>query len=290
MSTLHVPSLAWLALASTLTGCLETTSCPQSMPNRVGGRCVPDELVDAGRDSHVEVPDAGPCGACSVDRPHCDEDTETCVACLEDVHCPLATAPHCAAGTCGACTNEAQCAGRTGAPECDPTSGACVACTPAAEAVLCGDNSCDTATGACTETMRGSIGACMACVADSECAPDHRCIAMRFAGLPHGAYCLKRFSTGCSPPYGNRLEDRESLSSAAPDDYCGIDEAETTCEAVVAFSDACPTGLDTECASEGAVCGSVVGIANRCTYPCDDSLQCPSERPCPTGGGYCGGT
>ncbi|AKF06544.1 hypothetical protein DB32_003693 [Sandaracinus amylolyticus] len=276
--------------AAMLAGCPETTSCPEGQ-RYFGAECVPG--LDGGHDGAQEPidagPDAGPCaGECDLD--HCDVSSGRCLECLGDDECTNASAPVCSVGECGDCTTDDQCS-RLGLHECH--EGGCVDCTPETEEAVCPPAFvCDPADGSCSETaVRGMVGACGACIADSHCGEGFDCVPMNYMGTPRdGGYCLRRLSLGCSRPYSVPIAGRRTLSGKTGEMYCGIDEAVTTCEAVLVFGEDCPSGLATDCTSApGAVCGTVAGIANTCTYACADNLQCPMLRTCPDASDYCGG-
>jgi hypothetical protein len=163
------------------------------------------------------------------------------------------------------------------------------------EEELCNGKSCNPATLTCTNTNVDSRDFCESCVADSECTdgdtndPTARCIALDFNGGAHGSYCLKRQSKTCARPYGITI-NAESISDAPDEDYCGIDQDTTTCEAVLDMvaSTSCSGGTDAECGDgEGGQCKTVGGIGNTCTIPCDVANQCPNALTCTGGMPYC---
>ncbi|UJR80845.1 hypothetical protein [Sandaracinus amylolyticus] len=283
--------LAWIVLAATmLGGCPETTSCPEGQRYSETEGCVgnADGGGDGGLNGRDSGPDAGPCGG-ECDLEHCDVSSGRCLECLGDVECTTSEAPVCTAGECGECTTDEQCT-RLGLHECH--EGACVDCTPDTEEAICTPTFVCLPDGSCSDSdVRGSVGPCGACVADSHCAVGYDCVPMNFAGTPReGAYCLRRMSLGCSRPYGVPITARTTLSGVTGETYCGINEALTTCEAVLAFAQECASGLASDCTSApGAICGVVGGIPNTCTYPCTDALQCDSSRLCPDASDYCGG-
>lgn len=240
------------------------------------------------------------CVACLADADcttpaagRCDTTTNRCEPCTADVHCQhLTTTPAChePTGKCTAtCHGATTCANVSGASTCDVGLGLCVECSTADESD-CGVTSCNPKTNTCTGTERQSVVTCGACAADSECVADHRCVPLLYQGVEHGSYCLKIASTGCAEPFGLSIS-RESASGAAVEAYCGIDEALTTCEAVLALTDneKCEGGTDEECAAIGGVCRTVGTIANRCTYLCSVAADCPSSRNCSGSPKYCGG-
>jgi hypothetical protein len=246
----------------------------------------------------------------------CNTQTSRCVACLSDAQCTSASAARCDGelGECVECNQGSQCSGVDDLPQnpnaCD--DGLCVDCTPETESETCpGGKSCNPETRRCTNTDVGSRDVCETCVADSECGVDgvpseeHRCVPMYYPGpptrFPDGAtgFCLKTFAPGgCEQPYAITISDRASLSDPTLRSYCGINEALATCSAVRAleFNQTCPSGDDTDC-PVGGLCRDVGGLANRCTYLCNDVVEC-KESPVPgstcgsSGSGgddYCGG-
>jgi hypothetical protein len=235
-------------------------------------------------------------GACTGATPVCESQSNTCVACNVDPDCAEAT-PACGLPqhTCGKCTEDADCT-RFG-KVCDEAAGSCVACTIDSEAMQCGNKSCDPAKKMCTQTVRTTVQQCNACVADSECVADHRCIEMFFGtGVTRvslGGRCMKRHATGCAFPYGGDPINRQSLSGAAAENYCGLAESRTTCEAIRKLEQGtnCSVGGDQACGVPGAICRRVNGVDDLCTYACGVSAECPAEISCPPGIGndkYCG--
>ena len=233
-----------------------------------------------------------------TETPECDTGSGVCVECTANGQCALETASRCDEKTCVACEGNTDCAHIRGKTVC--SQGICVECTVANEDV-CSGKSCDPATNECTTTNVGSVGTCERCVADSECVggnqadPDRRCVPMMFDGIPRpDGFCLKRVTKGCSTPYGVALSDLSSLSGAAPDTYCGIDQDTTRCEAVLDMvnDEPCANGLDTSCGcardedgnclatGQGGLCETVGAFPNRCTIPCESAAQCLSIHTC----------
>jgi hypothetical protein len=233
--------------------------------------------------------------ACTGTTPACDTQANACVACNTDSHC-AESSPACSLPqhTCGKCTEDADCT-RFG-KVCHEMTGTCVACTVDSEAAQCGDKSCNPATKQCTQTVRKTIQQCDACVADSECLTDHRCIEMFFglgaARVSLGGRCMKRGVTGCMFPYSGAPINRQSLSGATTESYCGVAEERTSCEAIRKLQQgaSCSTGGDQTCGAPGALCRRVNNTDDLCTYTCEASAECPSVFACPTSGNdkYCG--
>lgn len=242
---------------------------------------------------------SAPCdGACSGDTPLCDETKMECVACLDHDNCTDAGTAKCDDGTCVACDDSAQCVGVTDLDVCD--EGLCVECN-VVDATACeGGETCDLLANECIDVAAGSVGNCEACSNDDQCEADHRCIALDFQGQPHGHYCLMK-QPGCDNPFLATV-NKPSLNGVAATNYCGVSEDLATCEAIEALIDdwRCPSGMDGMCgpvnmaevAVPGALCETVSGGANRCTYACSVGGQCPTGVMCGDGGGssdYCGG-
>lgn len=294
--------------------CIEATGACVQCRNALD--CAPGEHCLVATGQCVGCLDVSHCAG-RASASFCEPATNECSGCRDGVDgdcnnvpglnvCQLGTCVQCAgtrraacgetAAACGAsfscegCKADADC--QRFSKVCDEATGSCVACTVDSEAAQCGGKSCNPATHACTQTDRASVELCSRCVADSECKPDHRCIPMNFQGASRGGYCMKRVTGGCSPPFGVPIK-RASLSGAAAEDYCGISEGKTSCEAVLALrSDrVCADGQASQCGAEGAVCGNVNHLTPpRCSYACDVSAECPAPFPCPMSGmdKYCG--
>lgn len=246
-------------------------------------------LVDAADSANNECVGCVDSEDCSGALGTCDEENHECVGCLMDSDCDDPAMAKCDTGTntCVECDSSTQCEG-TGENEC--VAGACVECTEGTAETHCDDNSCNPATNECTETERGSVLDCGRCVGDAECMDtDARCVPMNYMGTerPDG-YCLRLSSATCTRPYGTTLITAVSLSGEAEAEYCGIDQATTTCDAVRALreSRACTGGDVSLCANDGARCEMVGAFADRCTYSCGTPDQCPTGVTCD--GEYCG--
>lgn len=326
-------------LASCLTALALLSACVETTPACGGGlvrdevdACVPEPGEDAGRgdagdagepeDAFVPA-DAGPCEPACTGGEVCAEveagtfecvdcvgdgdcggrycSAFTCVDCVEHAHCTEPEAAQCVSGSCVPCAAPAHCAGTT-AGICDTTRtpATCVECT-LSDSDACGTGStCDLFTNACVEIALGARGTCMPCSNDLQCAADHRCIRMEYpTGTPRATgHCLRREATGCANPY-RVIFSRASVSGAAAESYCGIDESRTTCEAVLALlgdADCTGDGMCVIGGSEvpvpGAICERVAGTEGKCTYACaGTAAHCPSGISCAgTPQMYCGGT
>jgi hypothetical protein len=178
-----------------------------------------------------------------------------------------------------------------------------VQCTVADESA-CGGKSCNPATKACTNTTRGTLDYCMPCLADSECNggnkadPDARCVPMQFKGVARaGGFCLRRQASTCSAPY-TVIITTASLSGAAVEKYCGIDQAAVTCEAVVDLFNSASCAKDEDCGckrkdksclgpGQGGLCRTLDKGPNLCTYACGQVSQCWSGTTCSGAQPYC---
>jgi hypothetical protein len=195
------------------------------------------------------------------------------------------------------CEDNDDCTHIAGKGVCD--GGACVQCTVEDE-THCAGKSCNPATKTCTTTTLGSRDYCQSCVADSECFggnqadPDARCIPMEFNGeLRPGGFCLRRVSKTCARPYTIAI-GAASLSGATTENYCGIDQANVRCEAVVDLENSrtCGSGADTACGCArdvegnctetgvGGLCRDFVALENQCTYQCGALNHCPQGFTC----------
>lgn len=287
--------LACVAIA----GCRETASCERlEHYDQALGRCVTGAPFDAGSDAPIDAGTDGgpPCGGRCVDADHCDPDTGDCFACIADSECTVATAPLCFAHECVGCENDDRCAELDATrPNCVEGTGECVACTAANETTVCGAFTCDIPTGRCTSIPPAVVGACGACGSDRQCQSAYRCIPMSYRGDPReGGFCLAQSTGSCTTrPWSTVLDDRVSLSGATEADYCGPNESLTTCEAVNALRNSvectAPDAGPATCGDVlGAVCDTVGGNPNRCTYECGVLDDCPAGRTCGDPSGHCG--
>src|SRR5512133_3059183 len=224
--------------------------------------------------------------------PFCNKEKKQCVACLANTDCTNAAISRCdpTTNTCAPCATDNDCTQISGKSLCHSSAtgqpNQCVECTVSNEKACNGDkNSCNPKTSTCTTTPKGSVGKCGACLADSECiganvaAPTTRCVPMKVQGVDRpGGYCLQRAAGGCASPFKVYVS-APSLSDAGSEQYCGINQDATTCEAVsdLIASKACE--LDSNCGNnQGGVCRNFALPAAppdlRCTIPCDSTAQC----------------
>lgn len=270
--------------------CLEPAHCPVSAPV-----CLDDS-----------------CTGCSAtadcngrpDAPVCDPASGACVECNAHTDCRDPEKPTCDQHVCRPCQSDNECAGHAeGATNLDAcVRGQCVDCrvdaTDTKRDYGCPDEvACDPATQRCTGASKRSRDVCAPCVADSECKAGMRCVEMFFADEGSlGGFCLLVVppSPGCPPPYSAAPIMRSSLSGAPKASYCGVTERVSSCAAIKALEEIrlCPGGDADACGARGALCQTAVGTANRCTYACSQSGECPASTPCdgPVGAKYCGGS
>ena len=282
--------------SNTCVGCLDDTSCGGETPacdtttNTCVG-CIDESHCDG--ETPVCNTDTNSCVGClgdeqcSGDTPVCDVSKTTCVGCTENATCTDVNASLCGAGqTCGACEMDADCA-HLGLNRC--VAGVCTACTTATEEQDCGNNAC-LPDGTCGTTPRETLGSCQPCQADNECFADYRCIPMTFGdnAMPHGSFCLKVASTGCEQPY-RVLIDSQSISGAASEEYCGIYQVNTTCEAIDSLRSDTMCSSDDDCGAQGLDDGrcELVGGALGCTISCGNTSQCTAGQTCDIAEQYC---
>jgi hypothetical protein len=213
------------------------------------------------------------------------------VTCSENAHCTSPTGSRCNRDRydCEPCVENADCAHIVGRAYC--VESACVPCTAANEAMVCGPNACNTVTGLCTTTPRSSLERCQPCVADSECMAGLTCAPVDADRGVAGTYCLPRLGSAtelCARPFGDRVVDGTSASGATVT-YCR--HRTSTCEAFRHYSTtgsgAC-TGaeapVDAACGAAGVADGvcRLSGVGNLCTYGCGSDDDCPCGGPGPS--------
>ncbi|QQR88846.1 MAG: hypothetical protein IPJ88_11485 [Myxococcales bacterium] len=232
--------------------------------------------------------------------PECVEDAGPDVSgCVSNAVCLDAGASFCEvdAGICTGCMRDTDCTHISGKNMC--SAGACVQCTPEDESA-CDGKSCDPENNSCTETTVASIDTCEPCVSDTECVADHKCVPLDYDGSFHGNYCMKVLSATCERPYLVVLNKKSVLAGEdeAAEQFCGINESLSSCEAVLAFISPCTTDGScqvggNETPISGALCRTVNGSPSKCTYKCSAPAQCQDTFGCTNSGNgvdYCGGT
>jgi len=185
-------------------------------------------------------------------------------------------------------------------------SESCVECALGEESACTGSKTCDLLAFKCVDVAEGSVLNCQACSNDTQCETGHRCIEMEFNKAAHGYYCLEEVMGSCARPFQVPI-NKPSISGAAAVNYCGIEEDNATCEAVLALLQGwlCPTNTDGMCSPDGmmpeqpvpgAICEQVGVGGDACTYACGTVSECPSSgsgKTCGTGTsqppGWCGG-
>jgi len=239
------------------------------------GACAdPTPVCKEASDTCVECLAPGDCAA--GEETLCDTTSNTCVECLAPADCDTAGASRCAGGACVECEDSNDCAHIAGKGVCD--GGECVQCTTADE-TGCAGKSCNPATNSCTDSNVGSVGTCKPCVADSECTggnvadPTSRCVPMEFNATPRqGGFCLRRVAKTCSKPFQIPIS-ASSLSGAPSESYCGIDQENVRCEAVLDLDMECSTGADT------LARGAQLSAAQRAAESAKRGLWASCEQP-----------
>lgn len=261
-------------------------------------------------------------GACPAALPHCHDAEAVCVECLDDPHCPSSkpecnpvshvcercgsdadcggALPICDAetGACRGCRADAECSARVGTPVCDESAGTCVACTPDSEATACGIYSCHRQTRTCTSTVRGSVGLCHECQADSECGSGDLCVTRTFGTTPLGSYCLRvRTAAGC----GATDTNPGLLPHAFSENVTSVEGVAATvcrprdtisCLALQRFGQGCsaqgsgPTDACGDSRVGDGQCAYFVGSSKyTCSYACVGADDCSAGTACVQAGG-----
>src|SRR5690606_21889736 len=134
--------------------------------------------------------------------PYCDEDAETCVACLDDEHCAessvgsvghdeshacvecqspsdcqSATASARVDDACAPCSQEDECGQLDETPVCAAGEGMCVECLDESD---CGGHVCAPQTHTCTNRLARSLFACEACDHDLDCQEGQLCVEQTY--------------------------------------------------------------------------------------------------------------
>lgn len=243
-----------------------------------GASTTPDAgSVDAGSDASVDVDaggdeDAGPPADAGVDASEAPD-------CTEHADCTDPAAARCEEGACVPCAGDADCVGTGAATLCDldRETATCVECTVEnADACDASTHTCNLVTGACDAVAPGSVGECEACTNDAQCATDFRCIPMELAGVSRGTggYCLQIPAPSCGKQHISQPITRASLNGEEGT-YCGVSEARTTCEAVLALENDQTCEDDADCPETG-LCRAVGVLPGLfCSYPCEPlATQC----------------
>lgn len=290
------------SIALALLGACAETAPACSMPGYVwnGAECLPDPSLDASTRDAADafVPaDAGPCDPACIGGEVCaeiDEGVFDCVQCGSDTDCGDR---FCVSNTCVDCRGHDDCTDPEVA-QCSPT-GSCVPCSNSGQCAGTGGSICDTslATPTCVECNLGNSTACTAgetcdllagrcvtltnrqncetCSNDLQCASGLRCIRMEYpTGTPRDTgHCLAIASPSCPEQHFAQPIDRSSINGI-PGTYCGVNEALTTCEAVLALETNEECTSDAECPESG-LCRTVGVLPGmRCTYRCSSATQC----------------
>lgn len=180
-------------------------------------------------------------------------------------------------------------------------------CAVASQDEDCNGKSCNPLTLECSDFAPDERETCETCVSDENCwESDHRCVLMEFNGNPypngHTGFCLPiadqdspggPYHCDGEEPYVAVLEDRVSMSGAGPSAYCGVREALTTCDAVLAQlgKRLCTEGNDEQC-PVGGICRYTQDNGKwdyRCTYECTSNSECRNQQGWELNcAGYCG--
>jgi len=235
-------------------------------------------------------------------KPFCDKAVEQCLACLQQSDCKSPTASACDAGSCKACTKDAECSNISGKGVCD--TGTCVQCT-GSKFTACGNVAgtplvCDSLKRTCSTNKQHSAGLCQACVTDAQCNAGEICVLDKF-GTPAkdvGYFCHWKkgdvadgapadcFATG--QPYSDTQTNAVSIDGVTSD-VCTL--AVSTCVARNQFK-------SKDCSVSSAPSDAVCGFAPpkdskcaqvpssstyRCTMTCGSDVDCPAPFTCNTG-------
>jgi hypothetical protein len=229
----------------------------------------------------------------------CEEQSHSCVECVEPADCASEGKPFCESNQCQGCAEAADCES-LGLAQCGP-EGTCVACLTEAD---CDGKVCDPDTLTCTKVQAHALNACQACMHDAECQVGQVCVEMTFAEPTPGvvgSFCLwEKATTGLGAPNGLCGTFRPYAATAEVTSVDGV--ATTVCQP---RTTTCPGLLQhpatvTGCNAEGDddACGAA-GFADglcrldgdslpKCTYPCLGNQDCKSGATCPAAGAqYC---
>ncbi|MFM2415292.1 MAG: hypothetical protein RL385_15 [Pseudomonadota bacterium] len=218
--------------------------------------------------------------AAARSAPDASADAAPAPGCRSDADCGDPNAPVCGAGsTCTAgCTQDAQCA-RTGLTNwttnvCATDHGGCVQCMPGspAEAAQCTNgNACTVEARTCTGKLRGTVGLCLDCTSDSECAPGHACVSTDFQGHATGSQCLPLRDPLAACTAATPWTPIKTLTvNGRSADVCGL--TVTTCSAFNDVGSRCIT--PSNCGHADLHDGHCV--QQLCTYACVIPSECMS--------------
>lgn len=247
----------------------------------------PPIATDSGVDAFVPSDTRATCPACTdPSRPHCDPETNTCVACVEASQCTAEPGAVCLSGVCRPCVTNTQCMAQRALPFCR-ADGACVACTAPTD--------CPAETPYCS-----AEGTCAECRSESDCSDQ--------APLCAEGSCQSCARGGCSPAQevrelyaaqcegATRQEGSSSLADAFEGLLCstqadlfplfGVLESAVTAGRVSIDEsgfDACRAAM-TDSACADLLRGNVT-LGGTCTA----SFECESGR-CQGVSGTCAGT
>ena len=248
-------------------GCLKDSDCSENAL-----------FCDTTTNTCVECENSSQCD--NSDLPFCHASEFVCVECDDDSACPMPDASQCDPnGSCVECSDSIHCAHLQDLNQC--VAGTCKECTPETAASDCKGNAC-LPDNTCSDVKIGDVGTCMPCKADGECEQFHRCVPMTFGvdSAPHGNYCMKTGASGCLRPFTVPF-NAKSISGAASEQYCGVLQTDTTCEAALDTIDRKSCGAPSDCGAENLNDGGCNGV---CTIACNavtyGDEQCPSSQDC----------
>lgn len=225
---------------------------------------------------------AGECVACRADgdcaanpeQPFCVE--RACVGCRSDTDCQNAR-PVCdpVARACTGCDSDAQCEAR--GQICFVSPGTCEDCLPDKE-TQCGSKSCNPRTLRCTNTNRGSVGACGTCASTSECEANHACVEPHRG---HGFHCVpRRGPAGCDVIYSRATQASDPIGKTH--DVC-VYWSGTRCGAI-RVNRPCGRSYDPACPA-GSTCPGLAGpkYTPWCRLRCERDDDCSESQYCRSG-------
>ncbi len=283
-----------MCLSVLLTSCI---SDPEYLPYPREGTVV---KKDVGQDLEQKNDLTNDASFECINDTGCSSDTvckeNTCVECIDNTKCDLATDAKCTdQNTCGQCVDDSDCTHIVGLPRCD--LGECkIECET--DSHCKDDEVCDLREGDTKNTCQMGLknqAQCQPCKSTSECDGRGECVQMNFGSENHGYYCLQKSSTAtpCTKPFQTAIS-RKSLGGTNEKEYCGVNEALTTCDAVlVSFKDidckvsTANLGDSSKCDSAGSTCEQFSAGVWKCSYECSRSSQCVTSCVGLPNTGYC---